>query len=59
VECITVTDVISTFRDGQFKQTLKGFRRTLQELQEEASPSETFGTINEAKPKAAECGQRG
>jgi hypothetical protein len=50
----SVTDVISTFRDGQFKQTLKGFRRTLQELQEEASPSETFGTVNEAKPKAAE-----
>jgi hypothetical protein len=49
----SVTDVISTFRDGQFKQTLKGFRRTLQELQEEASPSETFGTINETKPQAA------
>jgi len=49
-----VTDIISTFRDGQFKQTLKGMRRPLQELQEEASPSETFGTINEAKPKAAE-----
>jgi hypothetical protein len=50
----SVTDVVSTFRDGQFKQTLKGMRRPLQELQEEASPSDTFGTVNEAKPKAAE-----
>jgi hypothetical protein len=50
----SVTDVVSTFRDGQFKQTLKGMRRPLQELQEEAGPSDTFGTVNEAKPKAAE-----
>ena len=48
-----VTDVTSTFRDGQFKQTLNGMRRPLQELQEESSPSETYGTTNEADPKAA------
>ena len=47
-----VTDVTSTFRDGQFKQTLNGMRRPLQELQEESSPSETYGTTNEADPKA-------
>jgi hypothetical protein len=38
----SVTDVISTFRDGQFKQTLKGFRRTLQELQEEVGQLRKF-----------------
>ena len=47
-----VTDVTSTFRNGEFKQTLKGYRRPLQELLEEASPSETYGTTNEANPKA-------
>jgi hypothetical protein len=50
----SVTDVVSTFRDGQFKQTLKGIRRPLQELKDEASPGETFGTTNEANPKAEE-----
>jgi hypothetical protein len=48
----SVTDIVSTFRDGQFKQTLKGQRRPLQELQEEASPSDTYGTTKDADPKA-------
>ena len=54
-----VTDVTSTFRDGQFKQTLKGMRRPLQELQEESSPSETYGTTNEANPKAEDVATEG
>jgi len=48
----SVTDVISTFRDGQFKQTLKGFRRPLQELLEEAGVADTYGTTKDAQPKA-------
>ena len=48
----SVTDIVSTFREGQFKQTLKGMRRPLQELLEEANPSDTYGTTNEAKPQA-------
>lgn len=37
-----VTNVISTFRDGQFKQNVIGMRRPLQELKEE-SGNDTFG----------------
>jgi hypothetical protein len=47
----SVTDVTSTFRDGQFKQTLKGFRRPLQELLEEAGAADTYGTEKPADPK--------
>jgi GH15 family glucan-1,4-alpha-glucosidase len=47
-----VTDIISTFRDGQFKQTLKGQRRPLQELLEEAGVADTYGTTQEAQPAA-------
>jgi hypothetical protein len=48
-----VTDVTSTFSNGQFKQILKGYRRPLQELKEEASREETYRTTNDAIPKAA------
>lgn len=47
-----VQNVISTFKSGQFKQTLIGMRRPLQELLDEADASQTFGTIKEVKPEA-------
>ena len=47
-----VTNVTSTFRLGQFKQTLKGMRRPLQELQDESDDSNSYGSQKEADPKA-------
>ena len=38
-----VQNVISSFRLGQFKQTLIGMRRPLQELQEESDETNSFG----------------
>jgi hypothetical protein len=45
-----VQNVTSTFKNGQFKQVLKGMRRPLQELQEE-SLGDTFNPTKEATPQ--------
>lgn len=49
-----VQNVTSTFKLGQFKQVLKGMRRPLQELKEESSPTDTYGTTREALPEDRE-----
>lgn len=49
-----VTDVISTFRDGQFKQNLRGMRRPLQELKEESGNDETFGNLTPTETEKPE-----
>ena len=48
-----VTNVTSTFRDGQFKQNVIGMRRPLQELKEE-SGNDTFGQLTNAQSEKPE-----
>jgi hypothetical protein len=49
-----VQNVTSTFKSGQFKQTLKGMRLPLQELQEESTPADTFVANKDAPPEDRE-----
>jgi len=42
-----VTEVTSTFSNGQFTQVLTGFRRPSQENKTEATPNQTFNTGNQ------------
>lgn len=46
-----LTNVTSTFKQGQFKQRLTGFRRPLQENLFEATPEQTFNVSNQAVDK--------
>jgi hypothetical protein len=54
----SVQNVTSTFKLGQFKQVLKGMRRPLQELQEEANPIDTYGTSRAAPQEDREVATR-